>query len=294
MSIVDWHSLVVALIDGILLGGIYAAFSAGFSLIFGTMRVINLAHGELLMLGAFGAYWLYKLQAIDPLYSIPIVLALVFLLGFALQYVLINRVIGREPLVSLLMTFGVSLVLENVALRLWTGDYRTITTWYTGSRLVVAGVSLSKVRLVAFALAMLAIAGLFLLLTRTRMGKAIRATAQHADAARLMGIRTRRVYAMTFGVGAALTGLAGVLVAMVFTIQPAMGGFYTLMSFCVVVLGGMGYVPGALVGGLVVGLIQTVSTVVLGGHWAEFAIFAVLLLILLCRPAGILGRGLVE
>lgn len=290
----EWHTLVVPVIDGILLGGIYAAFSAGFSLVFGTMRVINLAQGELVMLGAFSAYWLHRLQAVDPFYSIPIVLVLLFLLGFGLQKLLINRIIDKEPLVSLLLTFGVSLILENLALRLWTGDYRTITTSYTGSRVVVAGLTLSNMRLVGFVLAMLATAGLFLFLTKTKIGKAIRATAQHPDAARLMGIRIHQIYAVTFGVGAALTGLAGVLIGLIFTIQPAMGGFYTLISFCVVVLGGMGYVPGAMVGGLALGVIQTTSTTFLGGHWSEFAVFGTLLLILLFRPAGILGKGIVE
>lgn len=290
----EWHTLVVPVIDGILLGGIYAAFSAGFSLVFGTMRVINLAQGELVMLGAFSAYWLHRLQAVDPFYSIPIVLVLLFLLGFGLQKLLINRIIDKEPLVSLLLTFGVSLILENLALRLWTGDYRTITTSYTGSRVVVAGLTLSNMRLVGFVLAMLATAGLFLFLTKTKIGKATRATAQHPDAARLMGIRIHQIYAVTFGVGAALTGLAGVLIGLIFTIQPAMGGFYTLISFCVVVLGGMGYVPGAMVGGLALGVIQTTSTTFLGGHWSEFAVFGTLLLVLLFRPAGILGKGIVE
>lgn len=290
----DWHTLVVPVIDGILLGGIYAAFSAGFSLVFGTMRVINLAQGELVMLGGFSAYWLYRLQAIDPFYSIPIVLGFFFLLGFGLQKLLINRIIDKEPLVSLLLTFGVSLILENLALRLWTGDYRTITTSYTGSRVVVAGITLSNMRLVGFTLALLATAGLFLFLTKTKIGKAIRATAQHPDAARLMGIRIHQIYAVTFGVGTALTGLAGILIALIFTIQPAMGGFYTLISFCVVVLGGMGYVPGALVGGLALGVIQTTSATFLGGHWMEFSVFGTLLLILLFRPAGILGKGIVE
>ncbi|MBI2152868.1 MAG: branched-chain amino acid ABC transporter permease [Candidatus Rokubacteria bacterium] len=290
----DWHPFAVAVIDGILLGGIYAAFSAGFSLVFGTMRVINLAQGELVMLGAFSAYWLYRVQAIDPFYSIPIVLGVLFLVGFGLQKLLINRIIAKEPLVSLLLTFGISLILENLALRLWTGDYRTITTSYTGSRTVVAGVTLSNMRVVGLGLAMLAMVGLFLFLTKTKIGKAIRATAQHPDAARLMGIRIHQIYALTFGVGAALAGLAGVLIALIFTIQPAMGGFYTLMSFCVVVLGGMGYVPGALVGGFVLGIIQTTSATFLGGHWMEFSIFATLLLVLLSRPAGILGKGIVE
>lgn len=290
----DWYTLIVAVIDGILLGGIYAAFSAGFSLVFGTMRVINLAQGELVMLGAFISYWLYRAQAIDPFYSIPIVLGALFLLGFGLQRLLINRIVDKEPLVSLLLTFGISLILENLALRLWTGDYRTITTPYTGSRIVVAGFTLSNMRVVGFGLAMLATAGLFLFLTKTKLGKAIRATAQHPDAARLMGIRIHQTYALTFGAGAALTGLAGIFIALIFTIQPAMGGFYTLVSFCVVVLGGMGYVPGAMVGGLVLGIIQTTSITLWGGHWGEFAVFGTLLLVLLARPAGILGKGIVE
>ncbi len=290
----DWHPIVAALIDGILLGGIYAAFSAGFSLVFGTMRVINLAQGELLMLGAFAAYWLHRLQGLDPLYSLPLVAAALFALGYLLQRVLINRIVNREPLVSLLLTFGVSLILENTALHFWTGDYRTITTPYTGSRLLLVGVTVSRTRVIAFALAMLAILVLFLILTRTRAGKAIRATAQHPDAARLMGIRIHRIYAVTFGIGAALTGLAGVLIGLIFTIQPAMGAFYTLISFCVVVLGGMGYVPGVLAGGLALGLIQTLATTFLGGHWMDFAVFGTLLVVLLWRPAGILGKGLVE
>jgi branched-chain amino acid transport system permease protein len=283
-----------ALINGILLGGIYAACSAGFSLAFGVMRVVNLSHGDFVMLGAFTTYWLFVLAGIDPFLTLPITLITLYFLGFFLQRIAINRLMGMPPILSYLLTFGIHLVLANSALRLWTADYRTVKTATTGLNLNLGGVIFPYSRMATFGLAMALIVGLHLLLYRTEIGRAVRATAQDREMARLVGVRIFRVYTFTFALAAGITGLAGSLISQTFIIYPQMGLPFTITAFCVVVLGGMGYIPGTLWGGLILGVVESMTTTYLTAGLSLALTFFLLLTMLILRPRGIFGKGMVE
>ena len=283
-----------SLINGILLGGIYAACAAGFSLAFGVMGIVNLSHGDFVMLGAFVTYWLFVLVGWDPFLTLPITLAILFFLGFFLQKLTLNRLTGVPPIMSYLLTFGLHLVLSGLALRTWTADYRTLNTVYTGLNLIVFGLVLPYSRVATFLFAMILILGLYFLLYRTEVGRAIRATAQDGEMARLMGVRIFRIYAFTFAVSVAITGLAGSLIAQTFVIYPQMGLPFTITAFCVVVLGGLGYVPGTLFGGLILGIFESLSTTYLTAGLSMALTFFLLLIMLLVRPGGIFGKGILE
>jgi len=283
-----------SLINGILLGGIYAACAAGFSLAFGVMGIVNLSHGDFVMLGAFVTYWLFVLLGWDPFLTLPITLAILFFLGFFLQKLMLNRLTGVPPIMSYLLTFGLHLVLSGLALRTWTADYRTLNTVYTGLNLIVFGLVLPYSRVATFLFAMVLILGLYFLLYRTEVGRAIRATAQDGEMARLMGVRIFRIYAFTFAVSVAITGLAGSLIAQTFVIYPQMGLPFTITAFCVVVLGGLGYVPGTLFGGLILGIFESLSTTYLTAGLSMALTFFLLLIMLLVRPGGIFGKGILE
>jgi len=283
-----------SLVNGLLLGGIYASCSAGFSLAFGVMGVVNLSHGDFVMLGAFLTYWLFILGGIDPFFTLPVTLVALFLLGFFLQRVVINRLAGAPPVMSYLLTFGVHLVLANLALRVWTADYRTVQPSYSGLNLNIFGIVLPYSRLATFALAMVVILGLYFLLYRTEIGRAIRATAQDREMARLMGVKIFRIYALTFGLAEGVTGLAGSLVSNTLVIHPQMGLPFTITAFCVVVLGGMGYIPGTLWGGMILGVLESLTTTYLTAGMSVALTFFLLLMVLVIRPGGIFGKGIVE
>ena len=285
---------IQALTNGILLGGLYALYSAGFSLIFGVMGVVNIAHGEMIMLGAFTTYWMFEVLKLDPFTTLPFSLLGLFVLGYLLQRFIINRVVDAPPIMSYIMTFGIHLVLANVALLAWTADPRTITTSYSGANFKLMGITIPYIKLITFLISLAVVGGLYWLLHHSRTGRAIQATAQDRRMARLMGINVRQIYAVTFGLGAGITGMAGSLVASFRHVEPAMGLPYTITAFCVVVLGGMGYIPGALIGGLILGVIGSVSTMVFTSGWSTAITFFLLFLMLLFRPAGITGRGIVE
>jgi len=283
-----------ALINGLLLGGIYAACSAGFSLAFGVMGVVNLSHGDFVMLGAFLTYWLFVLLGLDPFLTLPITLLTLFFLGFYLQRTAINRLVGAPPIMSYLLTFGFHLILSNLALRAWSADYRTVRTAYSGLTLNLLGIVLPVSRMATFLLALLVILALYFFLYRTEMGRAVRATAQDREIARLLGVRIFKIYTFTFALAAGITGLAGSLVSSTFVVHPQMGLPFTITAFCVVVLGGMGYVPGTLWGGLILGVVESLATTYLTAGISLALTFFLLLLMLILRPGGIFGKGIVE
>jgi len=283
-----------SLINGILLGGIYASYSAGFSLIFGVMGVINIFHGEMVMLGAFLTYWIFTLFHVDPFLTIPLSFFSLFFFGYLIQRLVINRVVEAPPIISYILTFGIHLIIAYTALWIWTADFRTVTTGYSGFNLNVGGMIIPYARLATFIIAVLVMAGLYLLLYKSEMGRAIQAAAQDKEIARLMGVDIREIYAITFGVGAAITGMAGSLISTYFIIFPQMGLPYTILAFCVVVLGGMGYVPGALWGGLILGVVQSLTATYLSAGLSGAVTFILLFIMLIVRPAGIVGRGMVE
>jgi len=283
-----------SLINGILLGGIYAAYSAGFSLIFGVMGVVNLFHGEMVMLGAFITYFAFTLFHIDPFVTLPFSIIFLFVFGYLVQKLIINRVVESPPMISYILTFGIHLIVAYSALWAWSADFRTVTTGYSGMNANVHGMIIPYARLVTFGIALFVVMGLYLFLYKSETGRAIRATAQDKETARLKGVNIHHIYAVTFGIGAAITGMAGSLMSTYFIIFPQMGLPYTILAFCIVVLGGMGYVPGALWGGLILGVIQSVTATYLNAGLSGALTFILLFVMLVVRPAGIAGKGIIE
>ena len=286
--------LAQTLLNGILQGGVYAAAAVGLSLIFGVSGILNAAHGELVMLGAFASYWLFTQYRVDALLTLPISFALLFLLGYALQHFVLNRTLGAPLLVSLLVTFGISLVLVNAALRMWSADYRMLKVPYFDRSLTPGPFVIPLSRLAAFIVGVAMVAGLYWLLQRTLLGRMIRATSQDWEMASLVGVNPRLIYSVTFGIGSGVSGVAGSLVAFYSPIEPQMGLTYTLFAFAVVALGGMGYTPGVLWGGLALGVAQALTETYTEAGLSLLVAFFLLYLILRFMPAGIMGKGRIE
>jgi branched-chain amino acid transport system permease protein len=274
-------------VSGILSGALYAMVALGLALIFGVMRIINVAHGPLLMLGAYATFFLYSALGINPYLTVPVSMLALFVVGVLLERTLIFRVVDAPELSSLLLTFGISIALVNLAQLLFTSDLRSVE-YLTGSW-VLGPLAFSKARVVAFGVAS-ALTGLsFLFLQRTRLGKAIRATSQNREVAMVCGIDVQRIHLVTFGVSAALAAAGGALIAVIVAIQPEMGQIWTFKSFLVIVLGGAGNYPGALLGGILLGLIEQVASLFLTTQLSEVVAYVLLVLILLVRPQGLLG-----
>ncbi|HKW93151.1 MAG TPA: branched-chain amino acid ABC transporter permease [Methylomirabilota bacterium] len=276
-------------VNGLLLGGTYALVAVGFSMVWGILNVVDLAHGALVMLGAYVTYWLWSLYGVDPLLALPVTGAVLFALGYPVQRLLINQVIRASFLITFLLTFGLDLLVTNLALAAWTADVRSVTTGYSGRSLEVGPVTLPLIRVLALLVAAATTALLAWIMARTRLGGAIRATASDQEAARLMGIPVAHVYGLTFAIAAATAGIAGGLISLTFPIFPAMGDSYTLVAFVSCVLGGLGSVPGALLGGVVLGLLQTYASAWLGPNYDNIVAFGALIAVLVVRPAGLLG-----
>ena len=280
--------LLQVVISGLLLGGVYALFAAGMNMIFGVLRVINLAHGELMMLGAYTTFWLFALANVNPLLSIPVSALVMFSLGAVIERTMIERVVGQPLLSSLLLTFGLSTLFMGTALSLWTANFRSVP-YLTGS-VSVLGIDLSQTRLVAFAIALTLTALTYGFLRFTTFGKAIRATAQNAEVAQVCGINVGRVRLVTFALGSAMAAVAGSLIAMIFTVSPEMGRIFIGRAFAIVVLGGLGSFVGAFIGALVLGVVETVTAYFTDTQIAEGVSYAVLVLVLLLRPSGLFGE----
>ncbi len=304
-----------ALINGLLLGGFYAAMVLGFSIIWGVMGVINLAHGEFILIGAYMAWFFSRTpdyllstlkftgfdpllntlvaagyQGMDPYLSLIIIMPIMFAVGYLLQKILINRVIEKPHLVSLLVTFGLSIIIANVAKLLFTADPRAINVAYSGATRI-GDVTISNVKAIAFVGSLIMLGGLHTFLNHTRLGKSIRAAAQNKNAARMVGIEIDKVYAITFGLCVALTAAAGVLIGPTQAIFPFMGPPLTLRAFTITALGGLGSIPGALLGGLILGITETmIATFVprVGTNLAIIASFLILVIVLVARPQGLL------
>lgn len=275
------------IISGILAGALYAMVALGLALIYGVMRVINIAHGPLLMLGAYTTFFLYSAFGLNPYLSIPVTMAVLFLVGVGLQRTLVFRVVDAPELSSLLLTFGVSIALVNLAQLAFTSDLRAVE-YLTGS-LPLGPFAVSKTRLVAFVFAAAVTALAFLFLQRTRLGKAIRATSQNREVAMVCGIDVQRVHMLTFGLATALAGAGGALIAVIVAIQPEMGQIWTFKSFLVIVLGGAGNYPGALLGGMLLGLVEQGASLFLTTQLSEVVAYLLLVVVLLVRPTGLLG-----
>ena len=274
-------------VSGILAGGLYAMVALGLALIFGVMRVINIAHGPLLMLGAYATFFLYSRLDVNPFLTVPLSMAALFVVGMLLQRTLIFRVVDAPELSSLLLTFGISIALVNLAQLAFTSDLRAVE-YITGAWLV-GGLALSKPRVIAFAFAAGVTALAFVFLKRTRLGKAIRATSQSREVAMVCGVDVGRIHMLTFGLASALAAAGGSLLAVIVAIQPEMGQVWTFKSFLVIVLGGAGNYPGALLGGMLLGLVEQLASLFLTTQLSEVVAYVLLVLVLLVRPTGLLG-----
>ena len=280
------------LVNGLLAGGIYAAAALGFSLVWGIMNVINIAHGAFIMLGAYISYWLFVGPLhLDPFLSIPLAMLVMFALSYLIQRLLINQVIRAPLLTTFLLTFGLSILIANLAQVYWSSDVRSITTAYSGSSLSFGSLTIPWIKFWTLLLAVALTLGLDAFMTRTKIGRAIRATSMDVDAARLSGVDVGRIYALTFGIGGALAAAAGSLVSVSFAITPSMGDSFVVRAFVVSVLGGLGNVTGALVGGIVYGVIESFGALWFGEGFKDVVAMVVLLLVLLLRPYGLVGRA---
>lgn len=275
-------------VSGILAGGLYAMVALGLALIFGVMRVINIAHGPLLMLGAYVTFFLYSRLDMNPFLTVPVSMAALFVVGMVLQRSLVFRVVDAPELSSLLLTFGISIALVNLAQLVFTSDLRAVE-YITGAWLV-GGLALSKPRVIAFAFAAGVTALAFVFLKRTRLGKAIRATSQSREVAMVCGVDVGRIHMITFGLASALAAAGGSLLAVIVAIQPEMGQVWTFKSFLVIVLGGAGNYPGALLGGMLLGLVEQLASLFLTTQLSEVVAYVLLVGVLLVRPTGLL-RG---
>ena len=290
------------LISGVLLGGLYALIGLGMSLIMGVMKIINLAHGELMMVGMYVTFWAFTIGKIDPYVSLLIVIPVLFVLGAMLQKWLIAPVMEAESILpenQVLLTVGIGLVLSNLALLAFTADYRSVPVSYASKTIYwdvrmggqTISLSFSLAMLVAFGIA-IALGGLlFLFLGYTDLGRMIRATSQDARAASLLGVNTKRITYITFGLGSALVGAAGALLAPVYYLFPQIGGPFTLKAFIITVLGGMGNIPGAILGGAVLGLAESLGSVYISLGYKDAFGFIIFVLVLIFLPKGLLGKG---
>lgn len=284
-------AFVQAVLNGILLGGVYAVTSLGLTLVFGVMRIVNFAQAAFLMVGMYVAYFVWAALGIDPLLGSLGSFVVVFALGALVQRALITPILGAPELSQVFLTVGLLITLENLALVAFGSDLRSVQTPYQASALQVAGLFISVPYLAAFVVSLVAGAALYLFLERTRLGRAIRATAQNPLAAQLMGINTRRMYSVAFGLGTGLTALGGAVILPYGSVFPTVGDQYVLLMFTAVVLGGLGSVIGALVGGLAVGLVQSLSTLLFPVQLQNLVLFLVFIAMLAWRPTGLLGRG---
>ncbi|MBV9172927.1 MAG: branched-chain amino acid ABC transporter permease [Chloroflexi bacterium] len=282
------------IIFGLFVGSNYGVAAAGLSLVFGVLRVLNVAHGELLMLGGYVSFWLFTLAGVDPFVSVLVSAPVLFLIGLGLHrglFVFVERLDEENRIKnSLLVSFGLGLVLQNLAQWAFTANERAVNTSYAGGSAVVAGLVFPYTRVASLALACLAIVLLDQLLRRTYIGKAIRATAEDWRAAALAGIDIRRTYLITFGIGAAMAGIAGSLVSIGSTIAPTLGSAWTLKALVVIVLAGMGSIGGAFAAGLLLGAAEAISNFLFGATYREVIGLVLFLLVLLIRPQGLFAR----
>ena len=283
--------LMQSLISGILIGGVYALIGIGLTIIFGVMRVINFAHGDIMMVGMYLTYFLFTMFGIDPFMSVLITIPLMFLFGALLQKIFINRILGSLPQNQILLTIGLGLILSNGMMLAFTSDYKILTTSYSSSSVNIGGISISQPLAISFLITCAITAALYWFLMKTDTGQAIRATAQDREAAQLMGINVKWMSILAFGIGSAMSGTAGALISPTYYIFPQVGSAFTLKAFVITVLGGMGSIVGATIGGIIIGIVESMGAVYISSDWKDVLVFGIFLLVLLIKPSGLMGTS---
>ena len=282
--------IVQTIVSGLLMGFIYALVAAGLSLIFGLMEIVNFAHGEFMMVSMYSVFGLYLAFGLDPLVSAPLCVLLLFALGVATHYGIIRHILNAPMLVQITATFGLAIFLRSLAQFLWTPDYQSIPDPIVSGRLDLAGIFIGVPQLVASAGCLLAFGVLYLFINRTETGMALQATAQDREAASLMGIRTDRMYALGWGIGAACVAVAGVMLTNYYYIFPEVGFIFALIAYVAVALGGFGSIVGALFAGVLIGLVEALGGLLLDPAYKYAIIFTLYLAVVLVRPKGLFGR----
>jgi len=281
--------LVQQIVNGLLIGFIYSLIAIGLTLIWGVMNIVNFAHGDFLMLGMFTSFWLYTLYGVDPLFSIPVCAALLFILGLLIYRYIVSKVMKGPMLAQLVVTFGVSIFLANLAVFLWSPDFRLIEKPLLHGTWDIGEIKLSIPKFVATIGSIVVSVFVFLFLKRTKTGKAILATEMDREAALLMGINTERINSISFALGSALVGIAGAFLSTYYYIYPQVGGTFGLIAFCVVALGGFGSIEGAFIAGIIVGLAQTLGGFFIDPAYKFAIVFLIYLITVWIKPEGLLG-----
>lgn len=279
------------LVDGVLLSGGYILIAVGLALLFGVLDYVNVAHAEFAMLGMYIAFWVWRFTGLDPYFTLLITVPLMCAAGFLFYRFMVRPLRDRPHSAHILITLGLAFVLQNVALLLFSANVRSVNPPY--SRAVALGpVSISVPKLMAFAFAMVLVVGLIVFLNRTKLGRAIRAVAQDESLAGAFGVNIDRVFAITVAIALAMAGAAGTIMITYLSVEPTIGQRYILIAFAIIVLGGMGSIKGALVAGILVGLVEALGQVYLGGLSGQILVFSMIIIVLYLRPSGLFGRAM--
>lgn len=283
--------LFQTLASGVMIGLIYALVAIGLTMIFGVMDIVNFAHGEFLMLGMYSAFWMFALYALDPLYTLPLTVLMLFAFGVLLYQFVIVRIINAPMLSQIFTTFGIMILLRGIAQFLWKPDFRSIENSMVSGTVKALGVQVGQPQLVAGIGAIVITGLIYFFLNKTRLGAALEATASDKEAARLMGIDSHRMFALAWGVAAACAGAAGVLLSTFFPIFPDVGASFILLAFVVVNLGGFGSITGAFWAGILVGVIEVMGGLLLGPQYKTAVVLVLFLGVLMFRPQGLMGKA---
>jgi branched-chain amino acid transport system permease protein len=291
MTIPSLSLLLQAIVTGILMGGLYSLMAIGLTMIFGVMKIINFAHGDLMMLGMFVTYWLFVLLGLDPYLSLVFSIPILFIMGVVIERFLIEKVLDAPEHNQLLVTLGIAMVVQNLALFFWSPNFRVMEIGYLRKAFVMGSLVISLPKIIAFLFAVVLAVVLYYFLKKTDLGKAIRAASEEKEGALTVGINLKQIYYLAFGIGTACVGAAGTVAAPFFYVSPTVGGIFVITAFVVVVLGGMGSFIGALVGGLIIGLVESLAAAFIPGQLKQFTVYFIFILVLLFKPAGLFGRS---
>lgn len=283
-------TLLAGVISGLLLGGLYAIAALGLSLVFGVMRLVNIVHGEFLLLAAYLNFSIASALGLDPLLAVLLIAPVMFLIGYVIQRWVLNPLMHRGGELPLLAAFGLSIIAQNVMLLIWGADARTLTTSYSNLGVSLFGVRVPLMYLIAFVLAIILIAAVQLFISHSYLGKAIRAATQDPSTAQVMGINPRTIYTFTYGIGAAIATLGGTLIGLIFSFTPTSGLTWLLKGFVVVVMGGMGSIVGILAAGGILGIAEGIGGAIVGTGYRDMIGFLIFLIVLVFWPRGLFGK----